>query len=298
MDITRKHADWLIQNKSYEHALAFDQLRNAMREGKTFRNFEEAPIDFPPTYKFDILKVVASREAEVHDESSFVTSDDSFGSPQSRPSLWRRMWGRPSRGPADATERNQASLVRMPSSESLSNVSESSSIMEEAAGGLHHKTSAKNLTAATTELPMEDRLAASLRQQALLRKSTNASTHSLGNGTYDSSSKQRVPSWCDRVLWRTNRPSNVQSKRRSAILRWGPELGGRGGEEESGSRYFKHSPLAWLHGRGQDHDAVEASLGSGSVHVLDYRSIDDMDAEKLGVTSDHRPVIFSAYLRV
>lgn len=30
-----------------------DQLRNTLHEGSVFRGFEEAPITFPPTYKYD-----------------------------------------------------------------------------------------------------------------------------------------------------------------------------------------------------------------------------------------------------
>jgi hypothetical protein len=40
----------------YAQALAFDQLQNLMRNGQAFVGFNEAPIDFPPTFKYDVLR--------------------------------------------------------------------------------------------------------------------------------------------------------------------------------------------------------------------------------------------------
>lgn len=40
----------------YEQALAFDQLRNIMRNGQAFTGFNEGPINFPPTFKYDVLR--------------------------------------------------------------------------------------------------------------------------------------------------------------------------------------------------------------------------------------------------
>jgi hypothetical protein len=54
LDVSRLHADWLVQHKEYEKALEFDQLRNAMREGKVFEDFAEGEIDFAPTFKYDV----------------------------------------------------------------------------------------------------------------------------------------------------------------------------------------------------------------------------------------------------
>ncbi len=53
-DITRKHADWLMLHKRYDDALEFDQLRKIMREPENvFNGFQEAPIVFPPTFKYE-----------------------------------------------------------------------------------------------------------------------------------------------------------------------------------------------------------------------------------------------------
>lgn len=45
----------------YEQALAFDQLYNLMRNGQAFVGFHEAPIHFPPTFKYDVLRTLKSK---------------------------------------------------------------------------------------------------------------------------------------------------------------------------------------------------------------------------------------------
>ncbi|KAI0346200.1 DNase I-like protein [Trametopsis cervina] len=63
LDITRLHADWLISRREYGQALAFDQLRKVMGTHSAFAGFEEAPIDFPPTFKYDVLRSKRSKRA-------------------------------------------------------------------------------------------------------------------------------------------------------------------------------------------------------------------------------------------
>ncbi|PWZ03233.1 hypothetical protein BCV70DRAFT_13708 [Testicularia cyperi] len=58
IDISRQHADWLMMNKKYDQALAFDQLGKVLKQGDAFKGFDEAPIEFPPTYKYDVLKTL------------------------------------------------------------------------------------------------------------------------------------------------------------------------------------------------------------------------------------------------
>ncbi|SPO22456.1 uncharacterized protein UTRI_01134 [Ustilago trichophora] len=58
IDISRQHADWLMMNKKYDQALAFDQLGKVLKDGDAFKGFKEAPINFPPTYKYDVLKTL------------------------------------------------------------------------------------------------------------------------------------------------------------------------------------------------------------------------------------------------
>lgn len=56
LDISRLHADWLVSRKEYAQALEFDQLRSAMLRGDVFDGFSEAPIDFAPTFKYDVWR--------------------------------------------------------------------------------------------------------------------------------------------------------------------------------------------------------------------------------------------------
>lgn len=60
LDITRLHAEWLIKEKKYAQALEFDQLRKNMHGlgSSAFAGFDEAPIDFPPTFKYDVLRTL------------------------------------------------------------------------------------------------------------------------------------------------------------------------------------------------------------------------------------------------
>ncbi|KAG6336357.1 hypothetical protein ID866_2714 [Astraeus odoratus] len=55
LDITRLHADWLISRQDYSQALAFDQLKKQMECSSAFSGFHEAPINFPPTFKYDVM---------------------------------------------------------------------------------------------------------------------------------------------------------------------------------------------------------------------------------------------------
>lgn len=42
----------------YQQALAFDQLHNLMRNGQAFVGFHEGPINFAPTFKYDVLRTL------------------------------------------------------------------------------------------------------------------------------------------------------------------------------------------------------------------------------------------------
>lgn len=58
LDISRLHADWLISRRDYAQALGFDQLRSLMQYGDAFVGFNEADIDFPPTFKYDVMRTL------------------------------------------------------------------------------------------------------------------------------------------------------------------------------------------------------------------------------------------------
>lgn len=48
----------LILLIEYAQALAFDQLRNLMQNGLAFVGFKEGPINFAPTFKYDVLRTL------------------------------------------------------------------------------------------------------------------------------------------------------------------------------------------------------------------------------------------------
>lgn len=50
-----------VFNIEYEQALEFDQLRKVMATGDSFEGFNEAPIRFPPTFKYDVLRTLSKR---------------------------------------------------------------------------------------------------------------------------------------------------------------------------------------------------------------------------------------------
>jgi len=100
LDISRLHADWLISRRDYAQALGFDQLRMLMQHRDVFVGFNEADINFPPTFKYDVLRTLkrsktrstrsAQRalainplveEAEVHDDDvgTEAESGDVYG---------------------------------------------------------------------------------------------------------------------------------------------------------------------------------------------------------------------------
>lgn len=75
LDVSRLHADWLISRKGeglwfpsspagfltkifleYQRALEFDELSRLLRTDPAFHGFAESTINFPPTFKYDILK--------------------------------------------------------------------------------------------------------------------------------------------------------------------------------------------------------------------------------------------------
>lgn len=75
LDISRLHADWLIARQGtasslvlsqsaqifyseYKQAFEFDQLYALMKRGNFFNGFSEAPINFPPTFKYDVLRTL------------------------------------------------------------------------------------------------------------------------------------------------------------------------------------------------------------------------------------------------
>ncbi|GAA6054854.1 hypothetical protein JCM3770_004109 [Rhodotorula araucariae] len=53
IDLPRTDVDRMVKNKEHDLLLHFDQLQIQKQHGLAFQGFEESPITFPPTFKFD-----------------------------------------------------------------------------------------------------------------------------------------------------------------------------------------------------------------------------------------------------
>lgn len=54
LSISRNQVEQLIQNRSFDTLLSYDQLKKEHAGKLVFQEFNEGPIAFPPTYKYDI----------------------------------------------------------------------------------------------------------------------------------------------------------------------------------------------------------------------------------------------------
>ncbi|KAG8970259.1 hypothetical protein FRC03_010449 [Tulasnella sp. 419] len=58
LDVSRLHAEWLVAQRHFHDAIKFDQLHRIMENGDGFHGFSEAVINFPPTFKYDIMRTL------------------------------------------------------------------------------------------------------------------------------------------------------------------------------------------------------------------------------------------------
>ncbi|KAG6856305.1 hypothetical protein H0H87_005720 [Tephrocybe sp. NHM501043] len=160
LDISRLHADWLMSRKEYAQALAFDQLTNLMRSGEAFVGFCEAPISFPPTFKYDVLRTLKHAKRR-----------------GSRMDRWRRPGERSHR----LTEVEEKELEELEKLKAAEEQEEDGEGEEGASVASSMWTSAHSTRATERDMDLEDEFFSS------------PSSHTMGNGASTSNSSSKLP---------------------------------------------------------------------------------------------------------
>lgn len=341
IDTSRKHADWLLMNKLYHQMLEFDQLRKLMSEKRAFHGFTEEPIRFPPTYKFDVIKWTTQTKGLSDDDAGELSRQSSTnsvalahspGSSLSR-SPKKHKWSYILHGskPSEQSLTSQMHDLstndipphvfdRKASVVSLSKMSDSSSLAEDIYTSLQ-----------LTQKPSRQSLTSSNSKDSSTTLRVNSAKAAIKQ-VYDTSSKQRVPSWCDRVLWRSNMPVNKENgDRRRHTDESAREISGHrrsindvprestrsllasqaGGPAMQSLVYNILAPVDWIQMSREklSRDSNEQSSPvlstkeivdeplygprRGEVLTITYRSLEDREMQILEGRSDHRPVIFA-----
>ncbi|KAF8150564.1 Endonuclease/exonuclease/phosphatase [Crassisporium funariophilum] len=264
LDVSRLHADWLIARQDYAQALEFDQLNALRKEGKFFSDFNEAPIDFPPTFKYDVLRTIKrskrhdsksrldltgdratklteseqTEQEEAEEEAEEEADGASFAS-----SAMTSINSRPATEPGQQDDNyfhtspttpirvNSTSKISVASSAanrvrakwlsmlSPSLVTSPTKFLKPKQGDSWPQMFPPTPTTPTTQslsipltptfqnIPVEDEKKRFLRPPPMILVNSTGSQDNIveaeEKGVYDSSHKRRVPSWCDRILWKS-----------------------------------------------------------------------------------------------